>query len=142
MAGATGPVPKRSDQKVRRNITEPITKIPVVGEVEIPELGIHNPHPLVVSLYDSMKDSGQARYYEPSDWEYARITLHFVNKLLKTSKPSAMMLTAVNQMLSSLLLTEGERRRVRMEVERGPAQPAGVVIDAAEQFRQLLGVSQ
>lgn len=135
--GDRGPVPARSDQKVRRNLPDtPIATITAIGPVEIPDLGIPNAHPMVRDLYESMKTSAQKVYYEPSDWQYARITLHFVNRLLKSTKPSAQMLASVNQMLTSLLLTEGDRRRVRIEVERQQAE--GVVIDVADMFRQQL----
>lgn len=135
--GDRGPVPARSDQKVRRNLPDtPIATITAIGPVEIPDLGIANAHPMVRDLYESMKTSAQKAYYEPSDWQYARITLHFVNRLLRSTKPSAQMLASVNQMLTSLLLTEGDRRRVRIEVERQQAE--GVVIDVADMFRQQL----
>jgi hypothetical protein len=134
-------VPKRSDQLIRRNIPEvPIDKVPMVGSVEVPELGIPNPHKLVKDLWDAMRDSGQARFYEPSDWAYAKITLHFANKLLKARQPTAMMLASVNQMLTPLLLTEGERRRVRMEVERNKSGITGTVTDisVADVYRERL----
>ncbi len=140
--GDRGPIPNRSDQRVRRNKPEegPIDKITAIGTVEVPVLGITNPHPIVKDLYESMKTSAQARFYEPSDWQYARLTFHFVNKLLRQQKPSAMLLSSVNQMLTSLLLTEGDRRRVRIEVERQQAD--GVVIDVAEMFRKQMAASK
>lgn len=136
VAATRGPVPERTDQTVRHS--EPVDKVEVFGEVEVPELNLDNPHPLVVDLYESMKESAQARYYEPSDWQYARLTFHELNKMLYAEKTSAMLLTAINQMLTALILTEGDRRRVRIEVERKQGKPEGVVIDAAKQFKQWL----
>ena len=136
--GITGPVPKHSTQKVRRNIDEvPIQTVTAIGVVPIPELNLVNPHPLVEDLYESMRHSAQAKFYEPSDWQYARVTLHFANNLLKSTKPSAMMLAQVNTMLTSLLLTEGDRRRVRIEVERKPdgSTPTGEVVTLADHYR-------
>lgn len=137
-----GPIPKRSEQLVRRNIPEvPVTKLPAVGQVQIPELDITNPHPLVVDMYQSLKDSAQKQFYEPSDWQYARLTLHFVNKLVRSSRPSAQMLASVNTMLTSLLMTEGDRRRVRLEIERNQTgSPEGAeVVSIADMFRKRLG---
>jgi hypothetical protein len=135
--GVKGPIPKHSSERVRRNQDEgPIEKITAIGTVEVPELGIPNPHPLVASLYESMKTSAQSKFYEDSDWAYARFTFHFANKLLRQKQPSAMLLSSVNQMLTSLLLTEGDRRRVRIEVERQQAE--GVVIDVAKMFEDRL----
>ena len=132
-----GPVPKRSDQRIRRNKDDvPVEKIEVIGDVEIPPLGFDDPHPMIQDLYDSLAQSAQAKYYEPSDWQYARFTLHFADQLVKSGRPSAQLLTAVNQALTDLLVSEGSRRRVRLEVER--AQTAGKVIDVAEMFRQKM----
>jgi hypothetical protein len=132
-------IPKRSDQLIRRNIQEnPATKITAVGAVEVPDLGIDNPHPLVADLYRSLKDSAQSRFYEPSDWAYARLTLFFVDDLLKQSKKSSMMLASVNSMLTSLLLTEGDRRRVRLEVERNTGGEVASVTDIADVYRERL----
>jgi len=102
-------------------------------------LGIPDAHPLIVDLYESLKKSAQKKYYEPSDWQYARLTLHFVNKLVWSGKPSAQMLASVNSMLTSLLMTEGDRRRVRIEVERQQSGGDDTVVQVADLFRQRLG---
>lgn len=136
---STGPIPKRSDQRVRRNAPEvPITTVTALGNVPIPQLNIPNVHPMVLDIYESLKHSGQARYYEPSDWQFARLTMHLVNKLVKSNRPSAQMLASINTMLASLLMTEGERRRVRMEIERKPPGEEGKVLEVADLFRQRL----
>jgi hypothetical protein len=120
MGKITGPVPKRSEERVRRNAEViPIDKLVAAGLVIAPNLALDDPHPMVVNFYDSLKESAQAKYYEPSDWEYARYVMYFINKLLRQGdKPSAVMFAAVNAALSNLLVTEGDRRRVRIEVER------------------------
>lgn len=130
-----GPVPKRSDERIRRNKVD-IEKIAAIGVVPIPELQLDDPHPMVASMYRSLRESAQNKYFEPSDWEFARFTMFFMDNLLKQGRPSAIMLQQVNSMLASLLVTEGDRRRVRMEVERN--RVGGDVIDVAEMFRQRL----
>ena len=67
--GQTGPIPNRSDQRVRRTKDEfgPITKIEAQGTVEVPALDLDDPHPLIVDLYRSLANSAQAKYYLPSD---------------------------------------------------------------------------
>src|SRR5688500_12989028 len=111
--GTRGPVPKRSDQRVRRNKDEggDVEKLPAVGPVEIPDLDIEDPHPSIVDFYRSLKDSAQSQFYEPSDSQFARFTLHFANKLVQSSRPSSQMLAAVNSALTELLVSEGARRR-------------------------------
>lgn len=132
--GITGPVPKRSDERVRRNLADPITKIGSASESVQPALGISFPHRLVGDLWESMRTSAQSKFYEDSDWATAKVMLFFLNDLLHAEKKSPMMLTAINQMMTTLLLTEGDRRRVRIEVERNEADV--VSIDVARMFKE------
>jgi len=124
MPGPRGPIPMREDERQRRNAPDmPVEHVQVQGEVEVPDLDLPDGlHPLVVDLYKSMGISGQAAYFEPTDWQMARVTSYFLNKLLNSSKPSAQMLDVVNKMLSNLMVTEGERRRLRLEIERSKPQ--------------------
>ncbi len=133
-------IPKRSDQLIRRNTPEtPVTKVSAIGPVVTPDLGIVDPHPLVVDLFESLKDSAQSRFYEPSDWQFARITLHYLDKSLKQSSPSAMLLSSIDSMMTRLLLTEGDRRRMRLEVERKPTAVADNVVAISDIYREKLG---
>ena len=135
--GARGPVPKRSEERVRRNKPEvPVDKIEVIGPVETPELNFPDPHPLTVDLYASLSQSAQSRFYELSDYQMARAILHFFDIEVKKGKASAQMVQTVFSQLTDLLLTEGARRRVRLEVERD--QAAGEVIEVADMFRARL----
>ncbi|AGS82688.1 tail protein [Mycobacterium phage AnnaL29] len=151
--GTRGPIGKRDEERVRRNKDEnPTDTVQVIGPVSIPELGdishLGETHPLITEMYDSIKTSAAVKYYEPTDWQFARMTLYMLNQELiaaqHNGKPvGAMKLTAINQMLSSLLLTEGDRRRVRLEVERNPGTPtAGKVVDMTDMLRQRLAQSQ
>lgn len=142
--GIPGPTPNRSDQRVRRNKPKvPIQKVTAIGVIPIPDLCITDDlgvHPLVNDLFQSLKDSAQSKYYEPSDWHYARLALHFVNRLLWSSRPSSEMLATVNSMLTSLLMTEGDRRRVRLEIERKPPGEIGQQeATVADMFKRALG---
>ncbi|EHB47602.1 hypothetical protein MycrhDRAFT_5728 [Mycolicibacterium rhodesiae JS60] len=140
--GERGPVGKRDEERVRRNKPDtPTETIVVFGRVEVPELGIEDPHPLTTDLYNSLKDSAQAKFYEPSDWSVARASLIFADELFKfpNKRGAAMMLTTLNQMWSSLLMTEGDRRRARVEVDRKPLGPAdSKVLDITDVLRQRL----
>lgn len=139
--GGYGPVPKRSEERIRRNKPDvEITRIEAMGEVVVPDLGFYDPHPIVQDLWDSLPDSGQAKYYEPSDWEFARFVLHFADGLLKSERPSAQLFQGVSSALSDLLVSEGARRRVRMEVERHKAKAK--VIDVSEEIRKRMFADQ
>ena len=135
--GARGPIPKRSDQRVRRNKPEGgIDKVEAIGVVRAPQLGFVEPHPLTEDLFRSLAESAQSRYYEPSDYEMARSVLFFLDQQFKSSRPSAQMVAALFSQLTDLLVTEGARRRVRLEVER--QQSGGEVLDVADMFRKRL----
>ena len=132
-----GPIPKRSDQRIRRNRPDvEIETVSAIGVVPVPEFDLSDVHPLVNELFLSLKDSAQSRFYEPSDWAYAKFTLHFADVLLKSSRPSGQLLSTVQTMLTDLLLTEGARRRVRLEVERNQSEAA--VLDVADMYRARL----
>lgn len=146
--GVRGPIPKRDEERVRRNIPEdPTVTIKMPGVVSIPDLGdvshLGETHPLVVEMYDAMRESASVKFFEPTDWAFARLALYTLNQELiaaqHNGKPvGAMKLTAINQMLSALLLTEGDRRRARLEIERAPAESSGKVLDVTDMLRQRL----
>ena len=123
-----GPAPKRSEVRRRRN-KQDIDRVQVAGPVEAPDLGIEDAHPLAVDLYEALKQSGQARWYEPSDWARARLLVWSLSKMLDAGRPSAMLLAALQKDMDALLVSEAERRRVRMEIERG------AVDDSAERAK-------
>jgi len=144
-------VPKRSDQRIRRNQEDiPVDKVAAIGTVPIPDLAIDNPHPLVVDLYESMKVSAQKKYFEPTDWQVARLTMLALNQELTAvytsgkneGKPrplSAVKLQVIIQLMAQLLLTEGERRRARIEIERASeGGNEGKVLNVADLFKQKL----
>lgn len=136
-----GPIPKRSDERIRRNkdVVE-IDVVEAVGEVAVPPLDLEDPHPMVQDFYDSLSESAQTEYYEPSDWQFARWTLHWMDHTLKSSKPSAMLIQTINAAFTEMMVSEGARRRLRMEIERGQAEAE--VVDIASAYRDRLTGSQ
>jgi hypothetical protein len=120
-----GPVPKHSDERMRRNSDIiPTEKVEVYGEVVMPALDLpFDPHPMVVDFYESLRISAQSKFYEPSDWEYARLAAFIMNNILNSARPSPEMFKALQSAMSNLLVTEGDRRRLRIEIARQPAKP-------------------
>lgn len=129
--GTRGPVPKRSDLRAghprEAQSNGSTTRVAMQGEVLAPELNLphnHNPlvpdepHPLVVDLYNSARESGQSLFYEPSDWVMLRLTLYELNEYLYSVKKSSTRFEALMGAFSDLMLTEGQRRRLRMEIDR------------------------
>jgi hypothetical protein len=141
-AGTRGPVPKRSTERRRRNKDSEVetTKIAGLGPVEVPPAD-DTWHPIARDWYVSLAQSGQSTFYEPSDWQYARYVAQVMSVNLKQGKKfSAMLFSAVQSGMADLLTTEADRRRVRMEIDRGEAdeKPAPGVAQIAD-YRKRLG---
>lgn len=125
--GAGGPVPKRSDQRRRANKPEvPIIAAPsgAMAAVEPPPAG-EDWHSLAREWFDSLAKSGQAQFFEASDWAQARVWGHLLSIELNKDKPSAMMIAAWSSGAAELLTTEGARRRMRIELARAVASDPG-----------------
>jgi hypothetical protein len=174
-----GPVPKRSEERRRRN-KDPEGSVELIkvdlddliaGEVEIPQppLRYHEVdsetgeireleepewywEPITMSMWESFSRSGQAIFYEPSDWATAYMLMEVLDRWLKPQdvkvgqigsskdesgggdityvfeqKIVAMpggVLTSILKGLASLMVTEGDRRRLRIELDRKKAQDA------------------
>ena len=97
-------------------------------------------HPIAIQIYESVATSGQAQYYQDSDWAilysicedisyYKTPTVStWVDKktgeIKEYPKPrSGQMLASIMGSLTTLLLTEGDRRKVRMELQDPPKPP-------------------
>jgi hypothetical protein len=120
-----GPVPKRSDERIRRNIETIETEtIEAYGEVIVPPLDLpFGADPMVVDFYESIVLSGYSKYYEPSDWQHARLTCFIMQTIVTSTKPSAEMYKALQTAMSNMLVTEGDRRRLRIEIQRDALKP-------------------
>jgi hypothetical protein len=104
-------------------------------------------HPITKGFWDSLKDSGQALFYEPSDWMTALTALHILDRQLNSERGiSPTMVAAVWAMLTSIAVTEGERRRLRLEVERntgnGEVEGGAKVIPISEVIAERLRSQQ
>lgn len=123
-----GPPPKRSDQRRRRNKPdESQPKLTVVKD-DTPRSAPKAPrvspswHPLMKDWFRSLKQSGQARFYEPSDWQTARLLAEVMSQELNNGEGvKASMLGEFNRAAASLMTTEGERRRLRVELQAADA---------------------
>lgn len=136
--GRGGPVPKRADDRLRRNKVD-TTKVVVYGDVEVPPA--HEKwHPIARGWYESLAKSGQAKFYEPSDWATAYMVAESISRDMKpqvvgvhpeSGEPTMAVvplkgtnLTAYLKAMGLLLVTEGDRRRLQIEITRRSAAPA------------------
>lgn len=135
---SSGPAPKREDERVRRH--EPAvatTRVNVVeliqNDVEIPVPNVEW-HPIASMVFESLTGSAQCVYFEPSDWAAAYLLCESISrdlrpqviaydeiehKVVKATKPiRGSNLTAYIKMMTNLLMTEVDRRRAGIEIER------------------------
>lgn len=105
-------------------------------------------HPLAEDWYLSLAKSGQALFYEPSDWHTAYLVADQISRALEP-RPTVIgetadgepvirylvlpmpgaTLNAVLKACSSLMATEGDRRRLRIELDRKKAMDAALAGD-------------
>jgi hypothetical protein len=139
--GSRGPVPKHSTQRRRRNATE----VPIES-VTVPDQDVQQPeadpswHPIAADWYRSLSESGQAVFYQPSDWQTARYVAEAMSRNLSAGRFSAQLFAAVMSATSNLLTTEGDRRRLRIELERGATTDADedAAVTALNEWRNRL----
>lgn len=130
--GDRGPVPNRSEQRRRANKVD-IAK--GVGFRSEPPDGDGSWHPVAFRWFESLKVSGQAQWYEASDWATAYLLAESMSRELSpqpvgntddgevvwaSSPPKGASLAAWLKAMSSLMVTEGDRRRLRVELEKAP----------------------
>lgn len=159
-----GPPPKKQSERRRRNKSEVKTEVInvdelLVGEVEVP-IPDEDWHPIARQLYDSVKSSGQVIWMEPSDWSTLYLICESLSRDLKpqvvgineeTSETvmaviplKGASLNAYLKAMSSLMMLEGDRRRLRIELERkkrldAAGEEGGKVIDIVQARADLFG---
>lgn len=144
--GTRGPIPERSEARRRRNKDDgpELVKAPSGAPDDLPDLPDADPlwHSIAADWYLSLRKSGQAAFYQPSDWAVARYAAELMSRVLDCSErgPNGQLVAALNSVMSSLLTTEGDRRRARMELERKkPAHQAGAKVTALDDYRSAFG---
>ncbi len=153
--GSRGPTPKRSAERRRRNKESKPTKGTAAPKTRKPPAD-KDWHPIAKRWYDSLAKSGQSEFYEPSDWAMAQIIAESISRDLepqvvavpeKTGQPvfekvpmKGASLSAYLKAMNALMVSEGDRRRAGIELERAGAAeeeaPAGVV--ALDEYRREL----
>ncbi|MFJ5070241.1 hypothetical protein ACIQC7_27910 [Kitasatospora sp. NPDC088556] len=141
--GTRGPIPERSDARRRRNKPESGSAIAPSGPPpDLPDLPEPDAlwHPIAADWYLSLQESGQACFYQPSDWATARYAAELMSRVLLAERPNGQLVAALNSVMATLLATEGDRRRVRIELERRPVvQQAPAAVTALADYRATLG---
>lgn len=134
-----GPMPKRVEERRRRNKVPGETLVPMEGVVDVPELPAGT-HEIARDWYESLKHSGQSQYFEPSDWASARYVAAVMSKNLQARRFSAQHFVGVWAAMTDLLSTEEARRKAKLQVQRlsGEEEPAEKPV-SIEDRRKAIG---
>lgn len=149
-----GPVPKRSSQRRRRN------KVDIdnaAGALIVRQPAANRKwHSVARRWYEALARSGQATYYEPSDWATAYLIAESMSRdlneqfvgftedgeVIREVLPlKGASLTAYLRAMSNLLVTEGDRRRLHLELDRpgaGEGEEDGADVSELADYRRRL----
>jgi hypothetical protein len=97
-------------------------------------------HPIARRLWDSLKTSGQSDFYQNSDWAFAYSLCEDLSYYKKSGKRSGQMLQTIYSAFERLLVTEGDRRRVRVELNEPETEQDSAAVLAIADYRQELGL--
>lgn len=123
-----GPVPKRSDQRRRRNAS-PFGVEKVAGAAVAGPALDADVVPMVADWYASLSDGAEAQFYTPAIWQRARVVAVMLSKVLESGRPSSQMYTALQNDMKSLLVDAGELRRLHIEVQAAEVEASVTAID-------------
>lgn len=139
--GERGPVGKRVDQRHghRSEAENAVDRAPG-GSVAKPPPAKKNWHPIARSWYRSLAKSGQHHFYEASDWATAVLIAESISRdlnpqvvgiaektgeVVKDEIPlKGASLAAYLKAMGNLLVTEGDRRRMRVELDKPHSEEA------------------
>jgi hypothetical protein len=136
-----GPPPKREAERTHRG--DPKSGVARHGElrpVKIPPAD-KDWHKRAKELYRSLKTSGQADYYQDSDWAYARILCDYLTRWYQ--QPRAMDGANIEAMMSKLGMTEGSRRQIlRVELDLPEEDKPDAQVVAITGYQNMLGIAK
>lgn len=150
---ARGPVPNRSDNLSRdrdanRGDRPPITK----GELRPVTIPDADPewHPIAHMLWEGLLDSGQADFYQSSDWAFAYSLMEDLSRYKEPQvnkstgeeyhKRSGQMLQTIYSAMERLLVTEGDRRRARIELTAPDNSEQEATVLTLADYTEALGL--
>jgi hypothetical protein len=143
MAGI-GPAPKVASKRRRANkprsygAAQPTTAPAACPQDRV--LGLEDPHPLIVSMWENIQKSCEATFYSEADWARLRLELWNANAVMASGKPiSGNSWAVIQHGLNALLISPAEKRRVAIEVRpSGPDADENAAVAMIDRYRQKL----
>lgn len=143
--GVRGPMPNREEDlarpRSRKGSEEQEAKKGLMRRVTVPRAD-PDWHAIAKQLYNSLKTSGQADFYQQPDWALAYALCDDLSHYKKSSKRSAQMAQTLYSALGNLLVTEGDRRRVRIELQEPEPETTSAAVLAITDYKRKLGMDQ
>ncbi len=88
------------------------------GHVAKPPAPARGWHPVARRWFDSLKASGQSQFYEASDWSTAFMVAEDMSRAFHAEgSVGGAAMAAWLRAMASLMVMEGDRRRVRLELQ-------------------------
>lgn len=124
MARRTGPMPKRSDQLIRRNkpaanrLEAVQVSLDAASILPWPVCPVEDPHSLTKMYWDGLRDSPQRTYFQPSDIAMAAFLAEMMDRSLKSGRANGQVLSVLMAGFDSLGMSESSRRKAGIEIDR------------------------
>lgn len=77
-------------------------------------------------MWDALQKSEQTQYYEPSDWAVAANLMEDLTYYRGTPYRSGAQMQILQAAMSSLLITEGDRRRMQLDLHKDMIEETGI----------------
>lgn len=141
--GTRGPVPDREGNLARPRSRKGKDETPVTkGEMRKVTVPNADPewHPIAQMLWKSLKTSGQADFYQNSDWAFAYSIADDLSMYKKSGRRSSQMAQVIYAAMSNLLVTEADRRRIRIELHEPEAAEDSASVTAITDAKSKLGL--
>lgn len=140
-----GPAPKRDAERTRNNTpASGAARQGMLQPVKQVNADRKKWHPRATAWFEALKTSGQASFYQDSDWAQAKIVADILTKIYNVDfARSAQLLETAAQMMSKLGTTEGDRRAtLRVELEAPAETDSSTGELAGVAYLKMLGMKQ
>lgn len=139
------PIPRREDTLARPRSRKGNGRPAVTHGTMRPVTPIDpdpNWHKSARLIFDGALASGQADFYQTSDIAVLHSLCEILSRALYSDRLSGQLLATIYSALDSLLLTEGDRRKARLELQRVIEGEDDESVIAIADYKKSLGVAK
>jgi hypothetical protein len=139
-----GPAPNPASKRRRANVPKSYGAAqPTTAPAASPqdrELGLDDPHPLIVQMWATIQESCESQFYSEADWARPRLELWYANQAMRGPGPmTGNTWATIQHGLTDLLVSPAAKRRVAIELQPpGPDEDAVAAVSMIGRYRQSL----